>query len=441
MNLPLRMVVGSALALLAACSSNKPASTDAKPGAAGVVDRIAADYVRQALALGEHDPHYVDAYHGDPAVREAVRAARPGLDAIITTARRQIVQLDGMLYDRAPAAERLRHEHLRRQLQALVARAEQVRGRPFSFEAEAHALYDVDVTRPSEDELRARLAPLEALLPPGRGTLADRYNAYLDRFAIAPDKLEAVMRAAIEEARRRTQARIALPAEEHFELALVSGKSWSAYNWYQGEYRSRIEINTDLPVTMTRAIELAVHEGYPGHHVYNVLVERELLRKRGWVEFGVYPLFSPQSLIAEGSADYAVALAFPLAERVAFVRDTLFPLAGFDPQEAERYVTIAEAGRATGAATIEAARRYLDGQANAEATVRFLRQYALASEARARQRLQFFDDYRAYIVNYSLGETLVTQAMAPYADADAATRWRAFETLLSLPRLPSALTR
>ena len=68
-------------------------------------------------------------------------------------------------------------------------------------------------------------------------------------------------------------------------------------------------------------MNLAAHEGYPGHHVYNVLLEKNLLHDRGWVEFSVYPLFSPQSLIAEGSANYGIEVAFPGDERVAFERE------------------------------------------------------------------------------------------------------------------------
>ena len=114
-------------------------------------------------------------------------------------------------------------------------------------------------------------------------------------------------------------------------------KSWSGYNWYQGNYRSLIQVNTDLPIYIDRAIDLACHEGYPGHHVYNALLEKHLVRDRGWVEFSVYPLFSPQSLIAEGTANYGIEVAFPGDERLAFERDVLFPLAGLDPSRRDEY--------------------------------------------------------------------------------------------------------
>ena len=115
----------------------------------------------------------------------------------------------------------------------------------------------------------------------------------------------------------------------------MKGTSWNAYNWYKGNYHSLIQVNLDFPIVIDRAIDLACHEGYPGHHVYNALLEQALVRERGWVEISMYPLFSPQSLIAEGSANFGIDMAFPAAERAAFERDSLFPLAGLDRSLAE----------------------------------------------------------------------------------------------------------
>src|SRR5690606_403409 len=109
--------------------------------------------------------------------------------------------------------------------------------------------------------------------------------------------------------------------QESFQVEYVTDKPWSGYNWFQGDAHSLIQVNTDLPIFIDRAVELGCHEGYPGHHVYNALLENELVRERGWMEYSVYPLFSPASLIAEGSANYGVKLAFPGDERLAFERD------------------------------------------------------------------------------------------------------------------------
>ncbi len=257
---------------------------------------------------------------------------------------------------------------------------------------------------------------------------------------IPPARLDTVFRAAIAECRARTLRHITLPADEQFTVAYVTDKPWSAYNWYQGGYASRIEVNTDLPVPIGRALDLACHEGYPGHHVYNVLLERELVRGRGWREFAVYPLFSPQSLIAEGSATYGIELAFPGPEHVAFERDVLFPLAGLGPADAERYGTVrALVERATYAGN-EAARGYLDGSLTYEQAADWLVRYALMSPERAAQRMRFIERYRGYVINYNLGRDLVAQYVEAAGEGPEA-RWQRFAGLLASPRLPSGLTR
>lgn len=427
-----------ALALLGGCATapDIPVPQTSLPDLLSV-DQVAERYVRLVLAVGEHDSGYVDAYYGPAAWREEASAAKRSLAEIRIDAESAIAQLRQLSPPDEPIA-RLRLSFLQRQLSALATHVRALGGERLRFDDEALALYDTRPPPLDRTALDAQLRELETLLP-GKGPLSDRYNAYLQRFAIPPDRLESVMRIAIDEARRRTARRIKLPEGEQFELALVSGKSWSAYNWYQGNFHSRIEINTDLPVTASRVIELAVHEGYPGHHVYNSLLERALVRERGWIEYSVYPLFSPQSLIAEGSADFAIELAFSAEERVAFYQEVLFPLAGLDPAEARRYAQVTDAGRITGLPTIAAARDWLDGRATDEQTITRLRNEALASPERARQRLAFFRDYRSYIVNYALGEQLVARYVNALAGDDAAVRWLVFADLLASPALPSDL--
>ncbi|MDP9141810.1 MAG: hypothetical protein M3O62_13565 [Pseudomonadota bacterium] len=402
------------------------------------VDQVAERYVRLVLAVGEHDDGYVDAYYGPGLWRTEVQTAQMPLAQIDAGAQAAVAQLQALQLPQEPMV-RLRQRFLQRQLEALSVHVRKLRGAQLRFNDEAKALYDVLPPALDRVALTDQLNNLETLLPAGKGTLSQRYNDYLQRFAIPADRLESVMRVTIDEARRRTARRIKLPEGEQFELALVKDKPWSAYNWYQGNFLSRIEINTDLPVTAARVIELAVHEGYPGHHVYNSLLEQALVRGRGWIEYCVYPLYSPQSLIAEGSADFAIDLSFSIDERAAFYQEVLFPLAGFEPAEARRYAQITEAAKFTGMATIDAARNWLDGRATEQQVLKQLQDEALATPERARQRLAFFRGYRSYIVNYSLGEALVETYVQTLAGDDATTRWLVFADLLASPALPADL--
>jgi hypothetical protein len=251
-----------------------------------------------------------------------------------------------------------------------------------------------------------------------------------------------VIDAAISECRRRTLEHLSLPAGESFTVEYVTGQPWGAYNWYQGGYRSLIQVNTDQPVSIDRALDVACHEGYPGHHVYNALLEERLVRGRGWVEFTVLPLFSPISLLAEGTANFGIQVAFPGDQRLAFERDVLLPLAGLEPAEAADRPELRELGRRIVLAGNEGARRYLNGEISREEAERWLVRYALAPPERAAQRVRFFDRYRSYIVNYSLGQQLVRE----YVERRGGTadrpekRWEELIRLLSTPMLPSDLT-
>ncbi|HEY6362729.1 MAG TPA: hypothetical protein VIX63_16590 [Vicinamibacterales bacterium] len=398
-------------------------------------------YVRLVLALGQHDTDYVDAYYGPPQWKQDVEAEKLPLAELMPRA----TALTRDLAAATPPAGaeelvRLRHRYVSRQLEALLARAAMLTGRKPGFDAESKALYDAVAPRHTEAEFTKVLAELDVKLP-GPGPLLDRLDAFRNRFVIPKEKLDATFKAAIGGCRARTLQHITLPAGESFTVEYVTGKSWSGYNWYQGNYRSLIQVNTDLPIYADRAIDLACHEGYPGHHVYNVLLEKNLVRDRGWMEFSVYPLFSPQSLIAEGTANFGIEVAFPRAERLEFERRVIFPAAGLDPAGAAQYYAVLALVDRLSYAGNEAARRYLDGEIDARAAADWLVNYGLSSRPRAEQRVRFIDQYRSYVINYNLGKDMVARHIESRGGtaADPQRRWVEFERLLSSPRLPSDL--
>ena len=405
-------------------------------------DAAAESYVRLVLALGQHDPNFVDAYYGPPALRAEMAEAKWDLQAI--NKRAAVLEVDlrrlPTIDPASPDADirALRRTYIARQLNALRIRLWMLQGKKYTFDEESRELYDAVAPRNDEAAFQAVIDAIGARVG-GDGDLAPRYAAFKQAFVIPPDKLDVVFTAAIAECRRRTLAHIALPAEESFTVAYVKDKPWSAYNWYKGNYTSLIEVNTDLPVFIDRAIDLACHEGYPGHHVYNALLEKHLVKDRGWIEFSVYPLFSPQSLIAEGTANYGIQVAFSDAERRAFERDTLFPLAGIDPKRADEYYDVLALAKKLNYAGNEAARGYLDGRMDATRAADWLVRFAMNTPAQAAQRVKFFDTYRSYVINYNLGEDLAKAYVERHAGDDPAKRWDVFAGLLSSPRLPSAL--
>jgi hypothetical protein len=431
----LAVVILSAVVLTA---QGTPPGRGATPSPSGM-NQIAERYVKLVLAVGRHDADYVDAYYGPPEWKQEAERASVPLDEL---GKRGRALLDAIGKVPVPAAEldRLRRTYLERQLSAVSARIRMLTGERLTFDEESKALYDAVAPTLPESHFQGILDQLEKTFP-GSGPLVARYDQFRSRFVIPRDKVDGVFRAAIQGCRERTLAHVRLPESEQFTIEYVTKKSWSGYNWYQGNFRSLIQVNTDLPIYVDRAVDLACHEGYPGHHVYNALLEKHLVRDRGWIEFSVYPLFSPQSLIAEGTANFGIEVAFPGPARVAFEQAVVFPAAGLDPSQAGEYYRVQGLVDRLAYAGNEAARRYLNGQIDRAAAAAWLERFALMPKDRAEQRVRFFDQYRSYVINYNLGKDLVRRFVEARAGATAseARRWKEFEQLLSSPRLPSTL--
>ena len=425
------------LALVAGLTTNGAAPSPT-PAELTNVNKIADTYVKLVLALGQHDPDYVDAYYGPPEWKDESTAKKP-LDAIA----REATQLQDRLAKVAvPTDEmdRLRCEYLVKQLSALAARIRMLNGEPLKFDDESRALYDVVAPTFPESHFQEILSQLDAKIP-GEGPLLQRYEDWRRAFVIPKDKLDEVFQLAIKACRERTLAHIKLPPGENFKVEYVTNKPWGAYNWYQGKYNSVIQVNTDLPVYIDRAVDLAAHEGYPGHHVYNALLEKNLVRDRGWVEFSVYALFSPQSLIAEGTANFGREIVFTKTERLAFEKEVLWPAAGIDPARAEEFYAVQDLMKKLAYAGNEAARRHVNGEIDANAAAKWLQKYALMDEKQAQKRTEFIEKYRSYVINYNLGEDMVRAYIEKRGGVEQQSekRWHEFEQLLASPRLPGDL--
>jgi hypothetical protein len=404
------------------------------------MNTIAERYVKLVLAVGQHDRDYVDAFYGPAAWKTDAERQKAPLTAIDATASHLIAEIGGVREADSDELARLRREYLRRQLEALRARVRMLQGAKLTFDEESQALYDAVAPRHPDSSFEAILKEIDGALP-GNGRPIDRYDAFRQKFIVSPERLPRVFDRAIAECRGRTLLHVRLPADEHFTVEYVKSRPWSGYNWYQGAFRSLIQVNTDLPIYIDRAIDLACHEGYPGHHVYNALLEQHLVCDRGWIEFTIYPLFSPQSLIAEGTANYGIEVAFPGDERLAFERDVLFPIAGLDPAQAAAYARVRSLVDKLAYAGNEAARRYLNGEIDRAAAAAWMTRYAMSSPKSAEQRTHFFDTYRSYVINYNLGKDLVRQFVESRGGVASvpARRWDEFVRLLASPRLPSGL--
>ena len=221
---------------------------------------------------------------------------------------------------------------------------------------------------------------------PGKGPVNVRLQKLANRFVIPPAKLDTVIQAAIAESRKRTQQHFKLPDNESFNLEFVTDKPWGGYNWYKGNYKSLIQINTDLDIRIDGVIDVGSHESYPGHHVYNMMLEKNLYKDKGLVEISLFPLFSPQAFISEGSANYGIALAFPGEEKVRFAREVLLPLAGVDTAGITLYFKALELTEQLNYVTNEVTRGLLNHTMNDAQALYWLKNFYLLDDDKAKKR-------------------------------------------------------
>ena len=364
-------------------------------------------YLQLAVALGERDPDAIDYYYGpDEWVSEA-RAHPPRLAEI---------QRDALdLANRVKA-----RTFLAGQLKAIAARAELLQGKKRNFEDEARAWFDLELPPPPDPAELERVRREIAVLLRG-----SRYADFDARFLIPPERLKSVIDRAMQGCRERTLAHLKLPPEESVSVEYVGDKPWNAYSSYQGGFHSVIRINADFPLTVDRALELACHEGYPGHHAYNTLADAQLVRRQRRLEFMVHPTFSPQSLLSEGLASNAADIAFPEGDRLQFERDVLFQLAGIESRDIELYLHINRLVDRLAGAQTEIARNYLDGKLEWARAASALEDQALMTHTEA--TLKYLNQYRSYMLTYTAGKDTAARCFGGKSPSD---RWKLYERLI-----------
>ena len=404
------------------------------------LNALAQKYVRLGLRIGQYDKDFVDAYYGPDSLKPVnpALAVFPKDSFLIEVSRlsNDLTSLNASAND--TLANRARW--MGAQLKAFERRVKLFGGDSASFEVECKDLYGV--TPPSFDSTHFKeiIQTLNDILP-GKGPVNVRFQKLANRFVIPPGKLDTVIQAAIAESRKRTQQHFELPNNESFNLEFVTDKPWGGYNWYKGNYNSLIQINTDLDILIDDVIDVGSHESYPGHHVYNMLLEKNLYRDKGWVEISLYPLFSPQSFIAEGSANYGVALAFPGEEKISFAKEVLLPLAGVDTAGIALYFKALELTEQLNYVMNEVTRGLLNGTMNNDQALHWLKNFYLVDDEKAKKSMRFIRQNRSYVINYNYGKDLVKAYVEGKSGSDSDKQWEAFAWLLSNPVLVSELEK
>jgi hypothetical protein len=248
------------------------------------------------LRFGTLAPDLIDSYSGPEELARRV-------DAQPSPAPAELVEHARVLRgDVGDEPEEVRRRWLAAQLEGLETACRSLAGEPIPYRELVARCYGVEAELVADEVFAAAHARLDEVLP-GHGTLQERYAAWLSTQFVPADRLAAGLEALAGGLRAPTAARFGLPEDERVEFELVRGKPWGGHCEYLGGLRTRISINTDLPIASFKLFELVTHEIYPGHHTEHVL--KEPLIRAGRLELAVYLYTGPQALVAEGLAQMA----------------------------------------------------------------------------------------------------------------------------------------
>src|SRR5579884_527134 len=362
------------------------------------------DLVREYLLLGLRFDRlvegFVDSYTGDPALRrQADNEPMPDPAALARRA--------GELRAELPACglPGPRTQFLAAHLTALECSGRVLAGQHVGFVDEVAAYFDVAIEPGDPDTYRQAHSQIEELLP-GGDPLADRLASYRNRDEIPPERLETAVQALSSALRDRVRTDFELPPEETVHYEVVTDKPWSGFNYYLGDFHSRVAINADLGHRMGQLPHLVAHESYPGHHTEHCRKEAGLVRRQLQAEHTIFLVNTPQCLMAEGLADLGLPASVGTGWGL-WAAEILHDLGlRMDGELAER-LEVASAGLL--GVRQDAALMLHDRGADQADVQTYLQRWLLVPEPRARQMVRFLSDplWRAYTTTYVEGYRLL----------------------------------
>jgi hypothetical protein len=405
-----------------------------------IPDPIARDYILLALRLDQHVPGLVDGFFGPADLKAQVDLGQvPSPAALAADATGLLERVEDEV------SEPDRRRWLAAQLIGLRTHAAAAAGDELPYLEHVSRCFDWMPERRDESIFETAAGHLDRLLP-GPEPLDARLAAWDRKFEVPVERLPDLVDWLVGRFRARAAKVFGLPAGEDLRVGLVAGKPWSGYNWYDGGLRSRVDINTDLPIKVADLIGLISHETFPGHHLEHAWKEADLVDGRGRLESSILLLNTPECLISEGLAELGREFVAPPDEDLDLLLE-MFERGGLsiasDPHAArdaaERTIAIAGAREVLSETNINAAfLRHVDG-ASHDDTIAYLEGVGRAAPPLAAKRLDFIEQpiSRTYVFAYDEGEALLRRWVEIVAPVERAAR---FGRLLHEQLTPSAIS-
>lgn len=250
-------------------------------------------------------------YTGPASLREEVVAsAPPDAGKLVDECERLLsaVPLDGA-----------RGRYVESQLWAMEAVLRQLTGEPMEFETFATRCLALDIERLPDSVFADARDQLDAALPPGPGSVADRLHGW-QRSCLAPDDgtLVAACRRALDECWARTRRLVAEMPELEVDVVLDPGAN---RGHYAGGGRGTMYIGSSEPFNLADLLYVVAHEAFPGHIAESAVKDEQMIGRSGWTEQHVRFMTSPSFVVSEGLGLHAERLIFPDGDAARWLRD------------------------------------------------------------------------------------------------------------------------
>jgi len=271
-----------------------------------VVD-FGQEYLLLGLRINKHVDGFVDSYYGPKELSSLVQQEeKKSPQSLLESVNTLIKALPDQGF------EEERHHFLDKIVSAMKTTIELLAGERIDYLDKVYRLFDIKPTMINEEHFTETIEQLDELYE-GKGSLLERIEAGRLKKVIPTENIEKFMLEALSLTRVKTLElyRELLPASESVEVKIVANEPWGAYNWYLGNYKSRIDVNIDLPGEWDAILRTASHEGYPGHHTEHCIKEHLLYRGENRFEHGILLILTPEAVISEGIATTGLNVIFP----------------------------------------------------------------------------------------------------------------------------------
>ncbi len=278
-----------------------------------------SDFGRRFLCLvhriDKHNKGYVDFYIGPKKIRKIVD------NEVIISPNKLLIDCKALQKDLFKQGyDKKRELYLEKMFTAMRTSIEILNGIEIPIKEQFLRLYDVVLQPIKESELDNLKEEFNAAYG-GPGSLENRMSDLRVRRTVPEGKVFELFKKALDITRERTKELFVnfLPQKERIVIELVNNNDevkWAYYNWYKGNFCSRIEVNPNYNMYWTAFLYAAAHEAYPGHHTEFAIKERVLYRELDQFEHSILLLHSPKLILSEGIAELAVEVLFSNREAV-----------------------------------------------------------------------------------------------------------------------------